>query len=176
MTQPLYLNSPWTDAEIDALERLYKAGWRWPAIAENVSSVNGVERTPMACQTRARRLGILDPSRKGRRHFDHNYDDDIAAFMGQDRTTSEMVEAIFQQHGVKVSATYVRSRVIRQESVYPTWKQRKGKRISDRMVRISYRAGRSPDPDSRRSRLRAMGIPERSFYTVRGELRDMGIE
>lgn len=179
----LHLNPPWTEAEIDALEKLYKAHWRWPAIAAHVSGIHGVERTPAACQRRAMRLSILDSARKGQQHFAHNYDDDIAAFMGQDRTISEMVETIFQKHGVKVSATYVRSRAKRQESVYPAWKQRKGKRISDRVVRSnktrvrrSDGLGRPPDPRSRKSRLRAMGVPERSFYTVREELRDMGVE
>src|SRR5690625_5123123 len=107
MTQPLYLNSPWTEAEIDTLEWLYKGGWRWPSIAEQVSSVNRVERTPMACQTRARRLGILDPARKGRQNFAHNYDDDIAALMDENFSLSEMVEAIHARYGVKVSASYV---------------------------------------------------------------------
>ena len=176
MTKPLHLNPPWSDAEKDALERLYKGGWRWPDIAAQVSSVNGVERTPSACQTRARRIGILDSARKGRQSFAHNYDDDIAAFMGQDRTISEMVETISQKHGVKVSASYVRSRAERQEDAYTAWRSRKGKRISDRVTRRNYRVGRSTDPSSRKSRLRAMGIPERSFYTVRGELRDMGVE
>ena len=172
----LHLNSPWTDAEIDAVERLYKAGLRWPAISEHVSSVNGVERTPMACQTRARRLGILDPARKGRRQFDHNYDDDIAALMDDNFSLSEMVEAIHARYGVKVSASYVNSRARKQNHAYPGWKKRANERNSKGVARSNYRVGRSPDPRSRRSRLRAMGIPEGTFYTVREELRDMGIE
>lgn len=172
----LHLNSPWTDAEIDAVERLYKAGWRWPAIAEHVSSVNGVERTPAACQTRARRLGILDPARKGRQNFAHNYDDDIAALMDDNLSLSEMVEAIHARYGVKVSASYVNSRARKQNRAYPGWKKRANERNGNGVARSNYRAGRSTDPNSRRSRLRAMGIPERSFYSVREELRDTGVE
>lgn len=172
----LNLNSPWTDAEIDELERLYKAGWRWPAIAEHVSGIHGVERTPSACQTRARRLGILDPARKGKQNFAHNYDADIAELMDDNCSLSEMVEAIRERYGVKVSASYVNSRARKQNHAYPGWKQRANERMSKGVARSNYRAGRSTDPNSRRSRLRAMGIPERSFYTVREELRDMGVE
>ena len=172
----LHLNQPWSDAEIDALKRLYKAGWRWPAIAAHVSRVNGVERTPSACQTRARRLGILDPARKGRRHFAHNYDDDIAALMGDNFSLSGMVEAIYARYGVKVSASYVSSRARKQNHAYPGWKKRTNERMSSGVARSNYRVGRSADPRSRKSRLRAMGIPERSFYGVREELRDMGVE
>lgn len=176
---PLHLNPPWSDDEIAELKRLYKARWRWTDIAERVSSVNGVERTTTACQTRAAVIGILDPARKGNR-FAHNYDDDIAALMDQDHTISEMVEVIRERYDVKVSATYVRSRAKKQEHAYPGWKSRKGKRISDRVARSNkarvHRPGRARDPLSRKSRLRAMGIPERTFYSVREELRDAGIE
>lgn len=172
----LHLNSPWADAEIDALERHYKAGWRWPAISEHVSSVNGVERTPSACQTRARRLGILDPARKGQQNFAHNYDADIAELMDDNFSLSEMVGAIQERYGVKVSASYVNSRARKQKHAYPGWKQRANERNGNGVARSNYRAGRSTDPNSRRSRLRAMGIPERTFYSVREELRDMGVE
>lgn len=174
----LHLNPPWDDAEIDALERLYKAGWRWPEIAERVSGIRGVERTTSACQTRAVMLGIIDPERKARRLMGSRYDSDIVDLMEQDHTIAEMVEALFQKHGIRVSATYVRSRAVRQKDAFPRWKQRAGKRISDRVVRSNARrtGKRGIDPRSRKSRLRALGIPERSFYSVRGELRDAGIE
>lgn len=172
----LHLNPPWTDAEIDALERLYKARLRWPAIAAHVSSVNGMERTPSACQTRARRLGILDPARKGQQNFAHNHDADIAKLMDDNFSLSEMVKAIQERYGVKVSASYVNSRARKQNHAYPGWKKRENERMSKGVSRSNYRAGRSTDPNSRRSRLRAMGIPERSFYTLREELRDMGVE
>lgn len=38
------------------------------------------------------------------------------------------------------------------------------------------RKGRPVDPTSVRQRLKAEGIPSRSFYTVRDELKDSGIE
>lgn len=171
----LHLNPEWSDSEIDALERLYKARWRWPAIAAHVSGIHGVDRTPSACQSRASVIGILDPARKGG-HMSHDYDADIAALMDDDHTLHEMVEAIRERYGVKVSATYVSVRARKQEHAYPGWKKRAAERIRDRVTRRNYRVGRSPDPRSRKSRLRAMGIPERSFYTVREELRDMGVE
>src|SRR5699024_3413839 len=89
---------------------------------------------------------------------------------------SEMVEAIHARYGVKVSASFVRSRALKQDHAYPVWKKRTNERNGNGVARSNYRAGRSTDPNSRRSRLRAMGIPERSFYCVREELRDMGVE
>ena len=171
----LHLNPPWSNAEIEALERLYKAGWRWPAIAAQVSSIRGVERTPLACQTRAGVIGILDPARKGNQ-LGNSYDAVIAEMMDDNYTLHEMVDAIRERYGVKVSATYVSVRARKQNHAYTRWKKRANERMSKGVTRSNYRTGRSPDPASRNSRLRTMGIPERSFYSVREELRDMGVE
>lgn len=130
----LRLNPAWTDAEIAELERLYKARWRWSEIAERVSGIRGVERTASACKTRASIIGIRDPARKGNRPGS-NYDADIAALMDQDRTLSEIVEAIRERYGVTVSATYVNYRAEKQERAYPGWKSRAPGRISDRLAR-----------------------------------------
>lgn len=169
-------NTPWTKDECNAVALLYKAHWRWPAIAAHVSGIYGNERTPQACQTRAGILGILDPARKGHQ-FAHNYDADIAELMDQDHTLSEMVEAIKKKYGVTVSATYVRSRATKMGDTHTTWVSRKGKRISDRVGRSNARTPKARrQPNSRASRLRALGIPERRYYAIRETLIDEEIE
>ena len=124
---------------------------------------DGVAQPPAERLRKDRRLGSI-------------YDADIAELMDENFSLSEMVEAIHARYGVKVSASFVRSRALKQNHAFPVWKKRTNERNGKGVARSNYRAGRSTDPNSRRSRLRAMGIPERSFYCVREELRDMGID
>ncbi|HSH24777.1 MAG TPA: hypothetical protein VLA13_04490 [Massilibacterium sp.] len=50
-------HTPWQPAEVNAMEMLYKAGWRWESIAVHVSGIYGNSRTRESCRSKAK--GIM---------------------------------------------------------------------------------------------------------------------
>ena len=126
----------WGRSATNALEVLYTANWRWPAIAVHVSAVDGVERTAYACQRRARDCGMIDRARMRNALTMTQYDKDIEDMAVLDYSAPQMATALEVQYGRRFHASWVYKRLAAGNATsFKAWRQRaaarKRKRISE---------------------------------------------
>lgn len=70
-------HAPWQPAEVNGMEMLYRAGWRWESIAAHVSGIYGNERTRESCRSKAREIMLTKGGSKSwlRRDIDADLED-----------------------------------------------------------------------------------------------------
>ncbi len=121
----------WSRSAINALHLLYRAGWRWAAIAAHVSAVDGHPRNERACRHKADACGMLDSSRiYGATLAIPDYDDDITDMMTMDYSLKRMADELTLQHGRRVTGSFVHKRMTTMGATYQAWRKRASQRRS----------------------------------------------
>lgn len=129
--------TPWSRPALNALDLLYRAGWRWAAISAHVSAVDGIERTPKACRRKASDIRLTTPAGKAWRAYDHLLDD-LYDLMVLDYSAAEIVDALEGQHGVRLTPKWVGQAGKRLPSgVLSGWKARRHGRMARRKVELN---------------------------------------
>ena len=84
--------SPWWSSELDALELLYNAGWKWPAIRAHLAGWRGVQRTVEAVRAKGKQIGVT--AGKPRGHTPMSIADDLEDLMILGRSSREIAEEL----------------------------------------------------------------------------------
>lgn len=123
-------SNAWSREELDFLADHYELpGWTPPRIAREKP---GTPRSPAAVRSVAYQLGLKAHDQYGRHCYDRAMHDDVYDLVVLDYTGPEIARAIHAQHGVPVSADWVRY-VIRLHlpaGVHAGWVKRIGERRS----------------------------------------------
>lgn len=131
----------WSRSAINALDLLYRARWRWAAIAAHVSGIDGIPRSTEACRLKAKQCGLIDPANKGVPAVTE-FDDDLRDMMVLDFSSHEMREELEAQYGRPFNQSWVHSRLKAiGGNYYAAWQRRGSDRISRRTRRaLAFRS------------------------------------
>jgi len=128
--------SKWSISEQNAMELLYRAGWRWSAISAHVSGIHGKHRSAIACQRKCKSIGLTDPHRVSWKRLSDAYNDDLRDMMVLDYSTGQMADELTHQYGQPFSQAWVHKRLRElPDGYYAAWR----KRVAGRLSRSSER-------------------------------------
>lgn len=101
--------SKWGKVQTNALETLYRAGWGWGGISAHVSAI-GPSRSPDACQSRAKSIGLKREA-IGHPAEKISYDDDLIDMMQLDYSTWRMARELEAQYRRSFSQRWAYGRI-----------------------------------------------------------------
>lgn len=122
----------WSREALDFLADHYgQIGWSAPRIAEQIP---GPARTVTAIHKKAQYLGLCRAENTGQWRHSRAVHEDVYDLAVLDYTDREIADAIYEQHGEKVSPKWVRDVMVKYlpGGVYAAWRRR----CSERRGRI----------------------------------------